>query len=768
MAFTPQPAGMFSLIITIISIALVAALALATLYYGGDAFRTSRAKVAAAKLTNQGQQLLAASELYYANRGHWPASIPVMVAEGYLSSVPVAQREMLQAAMADVAWQMPGDSQPLFVFDEVSVEVCRSVNETSYGLPGVLPKMQTGYVSQCYGPDPSDLQMVVGRSLQVQVAAINESPFVPENVSSDPIPAATDESAWTVSPEGEVTATAPAAPEEVGALVLEPADAGEFGPVATYTSVDKVVVVRNDSAVLVALDPPALAGHSDFSVNQTTCGPTLAPGASCDVTVRYAPTLVSGVQTSTLSMTASASAPLQGSAYNPVAMQSVALPQALRNQAYTPVAFSDYLSVSNETTPDLGLVTWEAQGALPAGMSFDSGLGILSGTPTGLTAPEGQDFTVLATYKSNQGQSTYTLQVGGVLLNATQISAGYAHTCALLTGGAVKCWGQNNFGQLGNNTTIGSTIPVAVSGLGSGVSALVGGSAHTCAVLTGGGAKCWGYNANGQVGDGTKVNKKTPVAVSGLAGVVSLSGGSYHTCAVVTGGAAKCWGYNAYGQLGDTTKVDKTSPVTVSGLTSGVLSISAGGYHSCAVAAGGAAKCWGSGTQGELGNGQLNIIEWPVAVTGLGSGVTSLTAGYNHTCAVVTGGAAKCWGYNARGSLGDGTTTNRSTPVAVSGLGAGVSSMAALTDHTCAVVAGAAKCWGYNRYGHLGDGTTTNRTTPTVVPGLESGVARMAAGGEHACALLASGAVKCWGRNQYGQLSDGSTTDRLAPADALE
>jgi alpha-tubulin suppressor-like RCC1 family protein len=359
------------------------------------------------------------------------------------------------------------------------------------------------------------------------------------------------------------------------------------------------------------------------------------------------------------------------------------------------------------------------------------------------------------------------------LQNITAIATGGIHTCALTGGGGVKCWGSNWYGQLGDGTTTDRSTPVDVVGLASGVAAIAAGMYHTCALTSGGGAKCWGYNGAGQLGDGTTTQRSTPVDVVGLgSGVAAIAAGGYHTCALVlpqgglTGGGAKCWGWNRAGQLGDGTLTSRSTPVDVVGLGSGVAAIAAGWEHTCALVlpqggltSGGGAKCWGS-----------NWGSTPVDVVGLGSGVVAIAAGVHHTCALTGGGGggAKCWGDNEYGQLGDGTTTWRSTPVDVVGLTSGVAAIAARGYHTCALTSGGgAKCWGYNEYGQLGDGTTTDRSTPVDVVGLGSGVAAIAAGGFHTCALTSGGGVKCWGWNGYGRLGDGTTTDRNTPVDVV-
>jgi alpha-tubulin suppressor-like RCC1 family protein len=194
---------------------------------------------------------------------------------------------------------------------------------------------------------------------------------------------------------------------------------------------------------------------------------------------------------------------------------------------------------------------------------------------------------------------------------------------------------------------------VAVSGLSSGVVAIAAGGAHTCAILTGGGLKCWGDNSFGQLGDGTKTNRLTPVAVSGLSsGVIAVSGGNVQTCALASGGAVKCWGLNNTGQLGDGTTTDHITPAPVSGLTSGVTAITARQGYACALTAAGGVKCWGTNEYGQLGNGTTINQLMPLSVSGLNSGVAAISSGSSHACALTIGGAVKCWGSNRNGQLG--------------------------------------------------------------------------------------------------------------------
>jgi alpha-tubulin suppressor-like RCC1 family protein len=337
------------------------------------------------------------------------------------------------------------------------------------------------------------------------------------------------------------------------------------------------------------------------------------------------------------------------------------------------------------------------------------------------------------------------------------------HTCALTTNGGARCWGANGSGQLGDGTTLQRLSQVGVSGLSSGVVLISTGAEHTCSLTTGGGVKCSGRNSDGELGDGTTTQQNTPVAVSGLtSGVIHIGAGMHHTCAVTSGGGVKCWGWNGFGQLGDGTSSSSSTPVNVFGLASGIAQVRAGGFHSCALTTDGGVKCWGWNFAGQLGNGTTSTSLVPVDVSGLAIGVVQISTGGDHTCAVTTGGGVKCWGQNTNGQLGDGTTTNQTTPVDVSGLTSGVVQVATGSFHTCALTtAGGVKCWGFNGANRLGDGTNVaQRLLPANVVGLLSGGAQIYAGSEHTCALTTTGGMKCWGYNGFGNVGDGTNVNR--------
>ncbi len=363
-------------------------------------------------------------------------------------------------------------------------------------------------------------------------------------------------------------------------------------------------------------------------------------------------------------------------------------------------------------------------------------------------------------------------------LQASALSAGGNHSCALVSGGAINCWGDNTNGQLGNGTFVTSNVPVRVIGI-DGVNlqatALSAGDQHSCAIITGGAVRCWGLNVGGQLGNATNTNSNVPVAVSGLDGVgavaTALSAGAGHTCAVLNNGAIMCWGSNETAQLGDNSTSNSNVPVATSvinGITLRAVQVSAGYLHTCAVLQLGASMCWGDNASGQLGIGTSTAqANAPVSVvsTAMSTPVASISAGYLHTCAVLVLGAVWCWGENRTGQLGiNSSVTKKTSPTMVVGLdGTSLSSTAvtSATSHTCGRVqsGGGLRCWGYNFYGALGSGNYSDARSPVVVlslgGGQESGVV-IAAGGTHTCAVLSAGGVRCWGNNEFGQSGQGA------------
>ncbi|MBU6335965.1 MAG: RCC1 repeat-containing protein, partial [Chloroflexi bacterium] len=311
--------------------------------------------------------------------------------------------------------------------------------------------------------------------------------------------------------------------------------------------------------------------------------------------------------------------------------------------------------------------------------------------------------------------------VSGLGSGVRAIALGDSHSCALTSGGAVLCWGSNNNGELGDGTLVERrTTPVAVRTLGSGVQAIAAGGSgsngSSCALLGSGAVRCWGANAFGQLGDGSTTDRRAPVAVSTLnSGVQAIDVGGSHACALTGLGVFVCWGDNTFGQLGDGSTNSSSVPVAVS-LVSRGSAISAGEAHTCAVNRDGAVFCWGRNHIGQLGDGTTADRRTRRLVSGMTSGMTAVAAGARHSCALTSGGAVRCWGRNQSGQLGDGSGADRSVPVALPLLGSGVRALAAGSEHSCALTtAGAVFCWGYNVVGAVGDGTTTGRLQPVPV-----------------------------------------------------
>ena len=357
------------------------------------------------------------------------------------------------------------------------------------------------------------------------------------------------------------------------------------------------------------------------------------------------------------------------------------------------------------------------------------------------------------------GASVDTERVGtdGGHVTPVAISAGLFSTCALLSNGTVRCWGYNYYGQLGNATTTNSTTPVVVQGLNDAVALSASDGYHTCAVRADGTAQCWGSNVYGALGDGTTVDSYSIKTVLNLRNIATISTGGGGTCAVHVDGTAYCWGEAPGGGFSDT-----PAPIPLKG----VVSIQAGESDICALLDDGTVDCWGSNSAGQIGNGTygdaLHPVLTPTPVQGL-SHVVALSAGTEGECAVLADGTAACWGANNHGQLGNGTVTNgppygSSTPVAVSGL-TNVIAITTAGSYACALLSeGSVSCWGDNEDGTLGNGTTTDSALPVAVPGLTDIVA-ISAGIDHACALAVDGTVWCWGLNINGELGHAPTND---------
>lgn len=352
-----------------------------------------------------------------------------------------------------------------------------------------------------------------------------------------------------------------------------------------------------------------------------------------------------------------------------------------------------------------------------------------------------------------------------------QVAVGENHSCAL-AGGRVSCWGSNSDGQLGDGTKTSRLTPVLVQGLPAGTVTKIGaGFNHTCAIVDGK-VWCWGTNASGALGPGAASPwSERPVEVTGLPGPASdVQGADDFTCALLDQ-RVYCWGNNDNGKLGDgTTTSHKAATVVVetNGFLDGVKAFGTQFDHSCAVKTSGATWCWGHHDYGAaLGNSSVSDFSpKAVPVQGLPGAAENVGVGGGHVCAVVDGGLW-CWGGGADGQLGDGKTAASVAPVRVTGLGDGVTLVATSRgfegDSTCAVRSGQLWCWGAGTYFRLGDGQTSPRSTPNRVTTLPATVTQLAGGAFHWCAVLATGEVWCWGGGAKGQLGDGAAIDRALP-----
>lgn len=346
------------------------------------------------------------------------------------------------------------------------------------------------------------------------------------------------------------------------------------------------------------------------------------------------------------------------------------------------------------------------------------------------------------------------------------VSSRVAHTCAVLSTGAVKCWGLGGRTQLGNGQGFDSDVPVNVPSLSSGVIEIGTGAEHSCALLATGEMKCWGRNAAGQLGDNTVNDKTDPVNVINLSAVRAMSVGYTHTCAVTRTGAAKCWGQGAEFQLGHNSNGSSNQPTDVSNLSSGVIAIAAGEQHTCAVLDTGAAQCWGWNRRGELGIGNFDQQKKiPVPVVGLNARAIAVAAGQQHTCVLLITGGVQCMGDNLKGQIGnDSTTANFHSPQNVRDITNAVA-ISAGQNHSCALLStGAVQCWGANGSGQVGITTAvTQRHYPETVQSLGGIATAITTGSTHSCAVLITRAAKCWGSGANGRLGNGSLSDSSSP-----
>lgn len=349
-------------------------------------------------------------------------------------------------------------------------------------------------------------------------------------------------------------------------------------------------------------------------------------------------------------------------------------------------------------------------------------------------------------------------------LAATRLAIGGEHSCALYDGGAVYCWGGNQYGQLGDGTTIGRVAPVKVSGLaGLSVIGISGGGHHNCVILAARSARCWGLNFYGELGDGANINRVQPVPVSGLTSVQQITGGDFHTCAILTDRTMKCWGANTFGQLGDGSVEPRNVPGVVPGVVDAVQ-IATDEASTCVRIISGVIKCWGKNDSGQLGNGTLTDVITPTTVLSITDAI-GIAIGSYHGCAVRRTFQVYCWGANHSGQLGH-NGAGSPYPSEVPGLTNAIAVVAA-DNHTCILRdSGKVACWGDNQFGQLGLGNNNDTNVPTdvVLPRL---ALQVAAKFNHTCALLDNGDMRCWGSNVFGSLGNGNDLDSNVPVPVI-
>lgn len=390
------------------------------------------------------------------------------------------------------------------------------------------------------------------------------------------------------------------------------------------------------------------------------------------------------------------------------------------------------------------------------------------------------------------------------LTTGNTLVGGQQFTCGLVDGGATACWGRNNVGQLGNAeqtlTEEPTHTPTTVTALDGGAPdrtavGLTAGQNHVCALVADASVRCWGDNQFGQLGRPAEQTPTgfdaTPAIVPGLsdARVLALTAGDFHTCALLATGAVSCWGYNWFGQLGTAQHNLSHTPNPVPTLVPALdgtpghtaRAVMASGYHTCAVLTSGEVGCWGWNASGQAGeNGATstqNANPGMTTVAGLDADdpAVALTGGRQHTCAATAAGAVWCWGDNQYGQLGsakgNGKDTAQPTPIQVAGLSGDnrVTALSAGEFHTCATMAaGGARCWGINLFGQLGaaknSGSQKPNPKPVKVAGLGSDpVVALAAGAAHTCAMADGGVLRCWGTNAHGELGSSGGLRKAAP-----
>ncbi len=388
----------------------------------------------------------------------------------------------------------------------------------------------------------------------------------------------------------------------------------------------------------------------------------------------------------------------------------------------------------------------------------------LVGQRTGVVAAVGAGATTIAVELDGQSAEAQI----SVTADLKSIESGAFHTCGTTALGRLACWGSNASGKLGTGTLFANRTPALVTGMTTQARDASAGGNFSCALDTGGSAYCWGSNSRGQLGIGSAGQPHaSAVPVTGTLAFESITTGDHHACALTAAGEAYCWGGGGWGQLG------VGPPATVCGPEPCELQprridnitfehIIAGFQHTCGVVVGGDAYCWGINVAGTLGDSTSQSSDTPVLVSG-GHSFESIAAADDHTCAITVNGSAFCWGASQDGQLGDGTESLKRYPVRVLG-GHVFTAISVGGTHSCGLTTiGEMFCWGRNIEGELGTGTRDNSTSP-VPAGTPVRFVSVSAGATHTCGMSTTGDAYCWGWNITGQLGVGTGRDRLLPA----
>ena len=326
-------------------------------------------------------------------------------------------------------------------------------------------------------------------------------------------------------------------------------------------------------------------------------------------------------------------------------------------------------------------------------------------------------------------------------------------------------WGDNAIGRLGDGTTTNRSSPGTTAGGGTNWKQVACGVQHAAAVKTDGTLWAWGNNGSGQLGDGTTTNRSSPgTTAGGGTNWRQAACGNSHTAAIKTDGTLWTWGNNGNGQLGVGTTTSRSSPGTTAGGGTNWKQVSCGDGHTAAIKTDGTLWTWGNNGSGRLGDGTTINRSSPVTTVGGGTNWKQVAGGAIHTTAVKTDGTLWAWGNNGSGQLGTGNTVSRSSPGTTAGGGTNWKQVACGVQHAAAVKTdGTLWAWGNNGSGQLGDGTTTNRSSPGTTAGGGTNWKQVASGGAHTAAIKTDGTLWTWGNNFNGQLGVGTTTSRTSP-----